>query len=242
LDSKGNALITGTFGFRGHFGPLRLTSQKSKNLLVAKLDPEGNFLWATNATGTNAYLGGDAIACGVYDTALICGAFEGTAKFGSHQVVARNNSADVFVTKLSSQGEFLWAARAGGDDTDSAYGIATLNDGDAMVVGNFKGPSDFGAIRFPGALLQGNWRNQMYAARVRAFSPPWISAMTVEADSLALDCTDMARSENIALESSTNLMTGDWDPVTNWIPSLTTGRVDVLKAPDEKARFYRLRH
>lgn len=242
MDSKGNALITGTFGLRGRFGPFLLTSKQARDMFVAKLDPDGAFLWATNATGTNAALAGDAIACGVYDTVIICGAFEGTAEFGSHKVVARNNSADVFVTKLSSQGEFLWAARAGGDYTDYAYGIGVLSDGDAMVVGTLKGASDFGVHKVPGVWFMGSWRNQMYAARMCAFSPPWISEMTVGADSVLLDCNDMARSETIALESSTNLMTGDWDPVTNWIPNLTTGRVDVPIAPDERALFFRLRH
>lgn len=241
IDSKGNILITGQVGRRSRFGPFLLTSTNTRSLLVAKLDSNGSFLWATNATGTNAYLGGDAIACGGYDSALVCGAFEGTAVFGTHAVSARSNSADVFVTKLSSQGEFLWAVRAGGNYTDFAYGIATFNEGDALVAGTFKGPSDFGATRFPGAVLQGNWRDQMFAARIRAFTPPRISNIAAGDDRVTLDCADLAGSHPITLERSPDLTTNAWDPVTNWIPDLATGRVEILQEPEEPARFYRLR-
>ncbi len=48
-DSQGNVYVTGMFYGTASFGPYVLNSTGGPDLYVAKLDPEGNWLWAVRA-------------------------------------------------------------------------------------------------------------------------------------------------------------------------------------------------
>jgi len=52
---------------------------------------------------------------------------------------------DIFVANLDSSGNWLWAVKAGGADTDTGYGIAVDGTGNAWVTGMFQGTATFGS-------------------------------------------------------------------------------------------------
>ncbi|MFN0032893.1 MAG: T9SS type A sorting domain-containing protein [Flavobacteriales bacterium] len=51
--------------------------------------------------------------------------------------------SDVFIQKLDSLGQFVWATRMGLDGWENARGIATDADGNLLVAGNFTGTAEF---------------------------------------------------------------------------------------------------
>ena len=146
-DASGNVYVTGRFSGTATFGAYTLgTPWGNPEIFVAKLDSSGNFLWAVSAGGTLADEG-YAIATDESGNVYITGSFwsmaDSPATFGSHTLTSSGN-ADVFVAKLDSSGNFLWATKAGGTHYDEGYGIATEGAGSVYVTGYFEGMGTFG--------------------------------------------------------------------------------------------------
>ena len=51
---------------------------------------------------------------------------------------------EIFVTKLDSNGNWLWAESAGGSSNDEGYAISTDSEGNLYVTGFFYGSASFG--------------------------------------------------------------------------------------------------
>lgn len=143
LDSQGNRYITGTFNSIAYFGSIPLTSAGGLDIFVAKLDAEGNWLWATRAGSAgneNSY----SMAVDAGGNIFIAGEFSGSATFGS---VTLNSAGgkDIFAASLDTAGNWLWANRAGGSGDDEAYDIIVGSAGFIYVTGYFRLTADFGS-------------------------------------------------------------------------------------------------
>jgi hypothetical protein len=139
VDGAGNTYATGVFSDTAHFGSLKpLTSAGDTDGFVAKLDGQGNFLWARQmgGTGTDASLG---IAVDGAGNAYATGLFSGTAKFGSLNPLTSAGDTDAFLTRLDGQGNFVWATDIGGQGTDAGLGIAVDGAGNAYATGLLSG-------------------------------------------------------------------------------------------------------
>ena len=148
VDAEGNALVTGWFNGTAEFGDVTLTSAGGSDIFVAKVDPQGNVVWAQRAGGSSEDIlytdRGVGIAVDGSGNALVTGDFEGTAEFGDTTLTSVGGS-DVFVAKVDAQGNVVWAQRAGsspGDDT--GFAIAVDGSGNALVTGEFLDTAEFG--------------------------------------------------------------------------------------------------
>ena len=54
---------------------------------------------------------------------------------------------DVFVAKVSVNGDWLWAVKGGGVGLDSGTSVAIHTDGSSMVTGSYRGTANFGSIQ-----------------------------------------------------------------------------------------------
>ena len=74
------------------------------------------------------------------------GFFSGTADFnpgiGSESLTSQG-SLDIFISKLDSSGNFLWAKRIGGLGGEVAKSIGVDNTGNVFIAGDFSGTVDF---------------------------------------------------------------------------------------------------
>ncbi|MCP4419923.1 MAG: hypothetical protein GY805_25195, partial [Chloroflexi bacterium] len=75
---------------------------------------------------------------------IVTGRFEGTATFGDSTLSSVVGSRDIFIAKINSDGNFLWAVKAGGTNSDEGYGITTDGFGNCIVTGRFEGTATFG--------------------------------------------------------------------------------------------------
>ena len=148
VDSTGNIYTTGYFStadFDPGVGTFTLTSVGVFDIFVSKLDNDGNFIWAKamGGTGLDSAHGIMLDSAGnVYTT----GNFQGTADFDPGAVTFELASAgdyDIFVSKLDSDGNFVWAKNMGGTSGDYGYGIAVDSAGDIYTTGRFQGTADF---------------------------------------------------------------------------------------------------
>lgn len=151
LDGAGNCFVTGTFLNNATFGAQTLASAGSGDIFAAKLDADGNWLWARRAGGTEADQG-LGVATDSAGNALICGNFHQTAAFGEYPLTSLGGY-DIFAAKLNPDGTWLWAVRAGGPNTsdfipDKATAIAVDSANNAYITGNFQEYACFGTTCF----------------------------------------------------------------------------------------------
>jgi hypothetical protein len=143
VDASGNSYVTGFFGSSATFGSTTLISNGEEDIFIAKLDSSGKWLWAKNAGGTSDD-GGSDIAVDVNGNSYVTGHFQDTATFGSTTLTS-SGSADIFIAKLDSSGNWLWTTKAGGIGDDGGSDIAVDTSGNSYVTGNFRGTVTFGS-------------------------------------------------------------------------------------------------
>jgi hypothetical protein len=141
----GNVIVTGYFTNTAIFGDTSLTSYGYRDVFVAKLNPAGEWLWATHAGASNEDYGSTLTIGPGYDIYL-AGSFRGSATFGPITLSAIGNVLNMFVAKLDGNGNWLWANRAGGHAAISGMGIGVDNSGNTFVTGHFNYWAYFGNI------------------------------------------------------------------------------------------------
>lgn len=148
-DAMNNIYITGQFfgtlDFNPGAGTSNMTSAGGYDFFICKLDIAGNFLWAKSLGGLNpdvSYSIDVDINCNVYTT----GGFNGTVDFDPGASVFNLSTAgseDVFILKLDSMGNFVWARSFGGNNFDSANALSVDFAGNVYTIGTFEGTADF---------------------------------------------------------------------------------------------------
>ena len=150
IDSSGSVYTTGSFvgtvDFDPGSGTVNLTSAgASMDIFVSKLDSAGNFVWAKHMGGAGDY--GSDIAVDSSGSVYTTGSFEGTVDFdpgsGIVNLTSAATSIDIFVSKLDSAGNFVWAKSMGGIFDDVGNGIAVDGSGSVYTTGIFDGIVDF---------------------------------------------------------------------------------------------------
>lgn len=143
LDTAGNAYIVGRFMGNGTFQSFNVSSAGAEDFFIAKIDPNGNFLWVIPGGGTSTDYGFD-ITVDSSGYIWASGGFEGTAKISGKTLISQGD-LDIYVVKLNAQGTVSWATSAGGAGGDLSYGIQTDTLGNAVITGYFTNTANFGS-------------------------------------------------------------------------------------------------
>jgi len=162
VDDNGDVYVIGIFEgtifFEGSPSP-SLTTDGDDDIFVAKFDrTDGDLIWARRAGGSQRDTG-FAITADNNGNSYITGEFSGNANFGEggnnvQQLNSNGGSRDIFVAKYDTNGNLVWAKKAGGSSTDRARGIHRFIDEDdpdgvvdhLYVVGRFQGSASFGSF------------------------------------------------------------------------------------------------
>jgi len=142
-DSDGNSYITGVYQNSMTIGTGTLTGDGSFDMFVAKLNYNGNVIWAKTSTGD--YASPNGIALDSSGNCHITGSFMGSIHLGSSTLTSQGGH-DIFITKLNANGDWLWANSAGGTSDDVGNGIAVDNSGNLYITGSFNQTADFGQL------------------------------------------------------------------------------------------------
>ena len=158
---NGNVYITGEFQYTAIFGSTNIVSSGGIDIFVAKLDSNGTWIWAEQAGGSGTSIG-KGISSDPNGNIYISGDFQNTACFGS---INLNSGGwwDIFVAKLNTDGNWLWAKRAGGSDYGADYGwsICTDTESNVYMTGSFDNSANFGSI-----VLTSSGSNEGYVAKL----------------------------------------------------------------------------
>lgn len=148
-DASGNIYITGFYYGTATFGSITLTSVSgTQDGFIAKLDPSGNFLWASSFGGSLAEWG-NAITVDNLGNPIITGQFQGTTNFGGTSLTSLINpstsfsSFDVFIAKYNSAGTLVFVKQGAGKFDDRGLDIITDNTNNIYVCGQFSDTIQF---------------------------------------------------------------------------------------------------
>ena len=153
VDNNGYSYITGYFTGTVDFDPgsnsfTLSTGNIYWDAFVLKLDPQGNFVWAkqiTQSIGQHNEVS-LSIAIDASGNVFTTGYFTDSTDFDpgpdTYYLYPDANPA-VFVSKLDASGNFVWAFKIGGHNSNSGNAIKTDNYGNVYVAGYFYGTGDF---------------------------------------------------------------------------------------------------
>jgi hypothetical protein len=144
IDTDGNIYGTGWFTnevtFKSPNGAnVNLTSLGAEDSFVSKISPNGQLEWVRQLGGQSldwSY----SIAVDILGDVYTTGFFYDTADFDPGAGTANLTSEsieDIFLSKLTTDGDFVWAKRMGGAGSEAGYGIKIGNTGDIYTLGTF---------------------------------------------------------------------------------------------------------
>lgn len=142
-DISGNVIVSGKFTGTMDFDPgIPFYNMTVSGAYFLKLNPLGNFIWAKkfdnlNMTSTVTDEIGNIITAGFYNTGVD---FDpGPGSYSLSLVGGR----DGFVSKLDSNGNFVWAKGIGSIQNDQSNSVVTDISGNVFITGQFVDTVDF---------------------------------------------------------------------------------------------------
>ena len=234
IDTNGNVYVEGSFSGTANFNPggtYNLTAKGSYDGFIVKLDNDGNFVWAKQIGGIGASVNSEYVVVDSNNNfnVYITGSFIGTVDFDPGAGVSNMSSSpigvyDIFVYKLDSSGNFIWAKQMGGTGTDISYHAILDSSGNIYTTGIFQNTADFD----PGAgtyNLTSAGSFDIFVSKLDSSGNfVWIKQMGGTGDD---------RSFAIKVDSNGNVYTTGWfSGTTNFNPSGTAYNLTSAGAQD----------
>lgn len=145
-DDSGNVYVSGQIEYSAAFdNGIVLNTNGKHDILAGKYDTNGDLKWAKHAGGN----GGDVswgVGVDAAHNSYHTGEFENTAGFDPGDSLTVMGANDIFFSKYSSGGDFLWAKQFGGTGDDKGKAIAVDPSGTCYLTGYFSGTGHFDAI------------------------------------------------------------------------------------------------
>jgi gliding motility-associated-like protein len=156
LDRHANIYIIGAFSGTADFDPgpavHNLTAIGPQDAYVLKLDADGNFLWVKQFGGKefDTITASTVVSFDQQDNVIVCGSFNKVVDFDPGTGVFNLSAVgtfESFITKLSPDGNFVWARKLGNCPTKfdgvSITDVGCDTQGNIYTTGSFKGTVDF---------------------------------------------------------------------------------------------------
>jgi hypothetical protein len=212
VDGSGNVYTIGYFaGTNVDFDPstggiLPLTSAGLGDVFVSKLNSDGNLVWAKNFGGS-ADDDGRSIAVDGSGNVYTTGSFNEIADFDPSAGELPLTSAgrnDIFVSKLNSSGNIVWAKRIGGHLFEFGYSIVGDSSGNVYITGSFRSTIDFDPSDVVTTNLASRGVDDVFVLKLTASG----DARAVAAPAFTLSASSESRTVNTAATGFTINSTG----------------------------------
>lgn len=148
VDSLGYVYVTGRFEGTVDFDPgpgIQNLIGSNWEIFLQKLDSDGNLVWVKKfgSTGSDS---GRGLVLDQQNNLYLSGSYSGTVDFDSGPGVISLTSAgstDIFVVKMDTAGNCIWARSAGGTALDIGLSVNVDPMGNVICGGFFGGTADF---------------------------------------------------------------------------------------------------
>lgn len=148
IDNAGNCYWAGGYSGNGKFGSTSLTAKGTSDCFLSKLDSIGNFIWAKDI--------GSVGVTGIWDNGLkldnlgnvyLSGFFDNSIQLGS-TTLSSVGSSDVFLTKVSPTGTYIWAKSYGSVNAESEVNCDVDKIGNLFIINSYIGSTKVGDSSF----------------------------------------------------------------------------------------------
>ncbi|HQP02735.1 MAG TPA: hypothetical protein PK337_10580, partial [Bacteroidia bacterium] len=153
-DSHQNIYATGSFIGNVDFDPgpgyvYLPFNPGGNNTYITKMDSLGNLIWAKSIVGSDVISWG--VATDSTQSVYIAGLFYSSADFNPDTLInytltatnASSGNPDIFVLKLDSLGNFIWAFKIGTGGFESAGNLVVDQSGNIYITGRYDNTCDF---------------------------------------------------------------------------------------------------
>ncbi len=216
-DALGNAYISGYFGSSTMTFDGLTISLSGGSVFIAKYDPSGNAVWATNDGGSGVDLNA-AISTDQSGNSYLTGYFTSSPAFFGIWPLTNSGGADIYIAKYDASGGVVWAIRAGGSGSDVGYDVTHDGNGNAYLTGYFGSSS----VNFGGITLNSTGGPDVYVTKYDNLgSVPWAVNPSGAVDDIGRGIYSDANgnvyaagafySSSITFGSTTLNNTGNWD-------------------------------
>lgn len=145
VDSRGDVVVAGSLTARAVFGEESLESEGGEDVLLAKLDARGDYVFVRRFGDSGVEQRGEGVAVDASDEIFVSGVSDGTVDFGGGPIAATPEacSSEVwcaqagFVAKFGSAGEHVWSRSR--FPVRSLPGIAVDSRGNVVASGSLPG-------------------------------------------------------------------------------------------------------
>ncbi len=164
LDGFGHIYVAGEYEDTSYFENIMMTTAGLgiNDMFIAKYDTSGSVMWVRNLSGTGTIqTRGYGVTCDEHGNVYACGGTKGDTYYQGTYLFTSAGDYDGTIVKFDPNGNFSWAKRFGGTDSDKAYGIASDKNGSIYVTGYFVGTADFS----PTVNLTGNGHTDIFLAK-----------------------------------------------------------------------------
>jgi len=145
FDPDGNFVTAGSFYYGIQLGDTTLVSDFSTGVFIAKYNENAELTWARTFKGT--YLSIEIYAaCDHENNIYVSGNFSESITIGSYTYNAGPFNQDIYITKLNSQNEILWADHAASNASDQVIGITVDDNNNLYLTGHFLEDISFGTL------------------------------------------------------------------------------------------------
>jgi hypothetical protein len=141
-DPWGNVVVTGNAQGPVDFGGGPLPWTGSEDIVLAKLDSNGNHVWS-RSFGDAAAQYATSVATDASGSVILAGYFEDTVNFGGGPLTSAG-AYDMFIAKFDAAGNHVWSKRFGASNHQTADAVAVDGFGSVIVTGLLRGTVDFG--------------------------------------------------------------------------------------------------
>lgn len=174
FDGAGNAIVVGNFLGTINFGGGNLNSPGCcfEDLFIAKLDADGNYVWAFQFGDGDVERAKEVTVNGS-DEIFVTGEYKSSLDFGDGGIADTGGDFNIFVAKLSAGGAGIWSASFGDGVAQDGEAIAVDGNGDVIVAGDFEGELSLGTTT-----LTAPGDQSMFVAKLSGQngSPIWASS------------------------------------------------------------------
>ncbi len=244
-DAWGNVYVTGECAGDVDFNPNGPGGESSGSffvdVFVVKYNSDGDFIWAKRMGGAKNDDKGYDLYIDDEANIYVTGEHTDTGDFdpgpNTYNLASGYNNAfeyfasNIFVCKLDSAGNFIWAKSLGSEDGyDIGYGVAVDNEKNVYLSGKFQGDADFD----PGsgtATVTSNGSYDMFICKLNAAGDyVWAHGFGNSRGS--------EQAINIAVDTSGHLyITGDYEGTIDMDPSSATNSITAVRSDVFVAKY-----
>jgi hypothetical protein len=163
-DEDCNVYVTGWFSGTVDFDPspntFNLVSSGNNDIFISKYSSNGALIWAKRIGGSNDDTS-SSIKLDQNNNIILTGRFSSNVDFNpSNQdyILYSSGSYDIFVSKFTSDGDFIFAKKMGGSSDDQSESVCIDSQGNIFVTGRFADVADFDSLTNSNNLISnGSW-------------------------------------------------------------------------------------